>query len=212
MLQLPRVYALTDVHLSGLSHAEQVELLSLGGASLVQLREKRMPALEFFEQAKAAVTVAERSGLRLIVNDRVDVALAVGADGVHLGQDDLPPHAARKLLGPTAILGYSTHNVGQALEAVKLPIDYLAIGPIFQTTTKADTFPVLGLEGLRAVRRAIGDFPLVAIGGITHANARDAIEAGADSIAVISALLSDPNRITELTRNLIQSLSTQRQT
>ncbi|HEU4933364.1 MAG TPA: thiamine phosphate synthase [Pyrinomonadaceae bacterium] len=206
--RLPRVYALTDVQLSGRSHAEQVELLSLGGASLVQLREKRMPALEFFEQAKAAVTVAERSGVRLIVNDRVDIALAVGASGVHLGQDDLPPHAARKLLGPNAILGYSTHNVDQALEAVKLPIDYLAIGPIFQTTTKTDTFPILGLEGLRAVRRTIGDFPLVAIGGITHANARDAIAAGADSVAVISALLSDPNRITALTRSLAQSLST----
>ena len=205
---LPRVYALTDVQLSGRSHAEQVGLLSLGGASLIQLREKRMPALEFFEQAKAAVTVAERSGVRLIINDRVDVALAAGASGVHLGQDDLPPQAARKLLGSTAILGYSTHSVDQALEAVKLPIDYLAIGPIFQTTTKTDTFPVLGLTGLRAVRRAIGDFPLVAIGGITHANARDAIEAGADSIAVISALLSDPNRITELTRSLVQGLST----
>lgn len=207
--RLPRVYALTDAQLSGRSHAEQVELLSLGGASLVQLREKRLPALEFFEQAKAAVTVAERSGVRLIVNDRVDIALAVGASGVHIGQDDLPPQAARKLLGPTAILGYSTHNVDQALEAVKLPIDYLAIGPIFQTTTKTDTFPILGLEGLRAVRRVIGDFPLVAIGGITHANARDAIAAGADSVAVISALLSDPNRITELTRSLIQAFLTQ---
>ncbi|HKU74278.1 MAG TPA: thiamine phosphate synthase [Pyrinomonadaceae bacterium] len=205
-IQLPRVYALTDVQLSGRSHAEQVELLSLGGTSLVQLREKGMPALEFYEQAKAAVTVAERSGVQLIINDRVDVALAVGAHGVHLGQDDLPPVAARELLGANAIVGYSTHTVDQALAAVKLPIDYLAIGPIFQTTTKTDTSPVLGLEGLRVVRRAIGEFPLVAIGGITHANARDAIEAGADSVAVISALLADPHRITEMTRSLIQSL------
>ena len=204
--RLPRVYALTDVRLSGLSHAQQVELLSLGGASFVQLREKRMPALEFYEQARAAVAVAERSGVQLIINDRVDVALAVGARGVHLGQDDLPPEAARKLLGPTAVVGYSTHNVDQALEAVKLPIDYLAIGPIFPTTSKTDTFPVLGLEGLRAVRQAIGDFPLVAIGGITHLNAHEAIEAGADSVAVISALLSDPNRIAQQTRSLIQAL------
>jgi len=141
-----------------------------------------------------------------MINDRVDVAIAVGAQGVHLGQDDLPPEAARKLLGETAIVGYSTHNVDQALEAVKLPIDYLAIGPIFPTTSKTDTFPVLGLEGLRAVRNATGDFPLVAIGGITHANARDAVEAGADSVAVISALLSDPDRITQMTRSLIQTL------
>jgi thiamine-phosphate pyrophosphorylase len=205
--RLPRVYAITDVQLAGRSHAEQVELLSLGGASLVQLREKRMPAMEFYQQAKAAVGVAERSGVRLIINDRVDVAIAVGAHGVHLGQDDLPPQAARKLLGPDAIVGYSTHNVNQALEALKQPIDYLAIGPIFQTTTKTDTSPILGVEGLRAIRRAIGDFPVVAIGGITHTNARDAIEAGADSVAVISALLSDPDRITEATRSLIQALS-----
>jgi thiamine-phosphate pyrophosphorylase len=165
-----------------------------------------MPALDFYEQAKAALAVAERSGVRIIINDRVDVALAIGAHGVHLGQDDLPPEAARELLGAPAIVGYSTHNVDQALEAVKLPIDYLAIGPIFPTTSKPDTFPVIGLKGLRAVRRAIGDFPLVAIGGITHANARDAIEAGADSVALISALLADTNRITETTRSLIQSL------
>jgi thiamine-phosphate pyrophosphorylase len=206
--RLPRVYALTDVQLSGLPHAEQVDLLASGGASLIQLREKRMPALEFYEQAKAAVVVAERCGVRLIINDRVDVAIAVGAHGVHLGQDDLPPLAARKLLGEAAIVGYSTHNVDQALEAVTLPIDYLAFGPIFQTTTKTDTSPVLGLEGLRAVRSVIGDFPLVAIGGITHANARDAIKAGADSVAVISALLPDPNRIPRLTRTLIQTLPT----
>jgi len=204
--RLPRVYALTDVQLAGLSHAQQVELLGLGGASLIQLREKRLPALEFYEQAKAAVNVAERSGVRLIINDRVDVAVAVGAGGVHLGQDDLPAEAARKLLGATAIVGYSTHNVDQALEAVKLPIDYLAIGPIFPTTSKTDTFPVLGLDGLRAVRAAIGEFPVVAIGGITHANARAAIQAGADSVAVISALLADPKRITEMTRSLIQTL------
>ena len=183
--------------------------MRLGEASLVQLRETQMPALEFYEEAKAALSVAERSGVQLIINDRVDVALAVRASGVHLGQDDLPPEAARKLLGANAIVGYSTHNIDQALEAVKLPIDYLAIGPVFPTTSKTDTFPVLGLEGLRAVRRAIRDFPLVAIGGITHSNAHDAIAAGADSVAVISALVSDPKRITEMTRSLIHALASE---
>ena len=206
LCRLPRVYALTDVQLSGRSHAEQVELMSAGGVSLVQLREKEQPALEFYEQARAAVAVAARSGVQLIINDRVDVAVAVGANGVHLGQDDIPPEAARMLLGGEAIVGYSTHNVEQARAALKLPIDYLAVGPIFQTATKSDTSPVLGLEGLRAVRRAIGSFPLVAIGGITQANARTVIEAGADSVAVISALLSNPDRITEATRTLIHSL------
>jgi len=200
-MQLPRVYPLTDVQLSGFSHAEQVRLLSLGGASLIQLREKRMAAVEFYEQAKAA----KQSGVQLIINDRVDIALAVGASGVHLGQDDMPPEAARKLLGPQSIIGYSTHNVDQAISAAKLPIDYLAIGPIFSTMTKSDTAPVLGLDGLRAVRRAIGEFPLVAIGGITSANAREVIDAGADSVAVISALLSAAN-ITTATRSLLHFL------
>lgn len=206
MMRLPRIYALTDVRLSGLTHAEQVRLLSAGGARLIQLREKRMAPEEFYEQAKAAMVVAREKGVQLIVNDRVDVVLAVGAHGVHLGQDDLPIDAARTLLGSEAIIGYSTHNVEQAIEATKLPIDYLAIGPIFATATKDDTAPVLGLDGLRAVRRAIGDFPLVAIGGITLANARDVIEAGADSVAMISALLSDPARISETTQSLLQSL------
>lgn len=212
LFRIPSIYPLTDVQLSGLSHAEQIRLLSRGGATLVQLREKQMSPNEFYEQAKAAVTVAEQCGVRLIINDRVDVALAVGANGVHLGQDDMPPEAARKLLGEQAIVGYSTHNVEQAIEASKLPIDYLAIGPIFTTTTKSDTAPVLGLAGLRTVRQAIGDFPLVAIGGITAANAPDVIEAGADSVAVISALLAYPDRITEATQTLFQSLPLPRQT
>lgn len=202
-MKLPRVYPLTDVQLSGLTHAEQVRLLNLGGASLIQLREKRMPALDFYEQAKAA----QQSGVQLIINDRVDIALAVGAAGVHLGQDDMPPEAARRLLGPHAIIGYSTHNVEQAIDAVKLPIDYVAIGPIFSTATKTDTAPVVGLDGLRAVRRAIGQFPLVAIGGITHANAREAIDAGADSVAVISAVLSQPD-ITAAIRSLLTNCQT----
>ena len=203
---LPRVYALTDVRMAGLSHAEQVELFSQGGASLVQLREKEMATLEFYEEAKAACAVAVQRGVQLIINDRVDVALAVGAHGVHLGQDDMPPEAARKLLGPDAVIGYSTHNLEQAIAATKLPIDYLAIGPIFATTTKSDTAPVLGLDGLRVVRQAMGAFPLVAIGGITVGNAREVIKAGADSVAVISALLSDSTRITEATRSLLQDL------
>ena len=201
--RLPRIYPLTDVHLSGLSHAKQVELLSLGGATLIQLRDKQSPALRFYEHAKAAMDVATRSGVQLIINDRADVALAAGAHGIHLGQDDIPPEAARRILRPGAIIGYSTHTVDQALQGLKLPIDYLAIGPIFQTATKLDTSPTLGLEGLRAVRQAIGNFPLVAIGGISHTNARDVLTAGADSVAVINALFSNPERIAEQTRALI---------
>jgi thiamine-phosphate pyrophosphorylase len=204
--RLPRIYALTDVQLSGISHAEQVRLLSAGGASLIQLREKQMPALQFYEQAQAALVVAEQCGVQLIVNDRVDIAMAVGAHGVHLGQDDMPPEAARRLLGNDAIIGYSTHSVAQAQQALILPIDYLAIGPIFETSTKTDTSPALGLDGLRAVRNAVGNIPLVAIGGISQANASEVIEAGADSVALISALLSVPDQITQRTQALLASL------
>lgn len=209
---LPRVYPLTDVQLSGLSHAEQVELLSLGGASLIQLREKQLPSLQLYEHAKAAVATARKTGTQLIINDRVDIAMAIGAHGVHLGQDDLPSDAARKLLGNEAVIGYSTHNVEQAQQALALPIDYIAIGPIFATASKSDTSPTLGLAGLEAVRQVVGNFPLVAIGGISHANAREVIEAGADSVAVISALLSDPARIADATRTLLHSLPPPRQT
>jgi len=200
--RLPRVYPLTDVQLSGLSHAEQVRLLSLGGATLVQLREKQMAGLQFYEQARAAVA----AGVPLIINDRVDIALAVGAHGVHLGQDDMPPEAARRLLGDEAVIGYSTHNVEQAKKALTLPIDYIAIGPIFTTSSKTNPSPTLGLEGLRAVREAVGNAQLVAIGGISHSTAHAVIEAGADSVAVISALLADPAQISHATQSLITSL------
>lgn len=185
-----RVYPITDTQLSGVSHADQVSLLADGGATFVQLREKNLPALDFYNEAKAALTVARQRGVTLIINDRVDVALALGAPGVHLGQDDLPPDAARKLLGDDAIIGYSTHTVSQAISAASLPVDYIAIGPIFQTSSKANPDPVVGLDGLRAVRKAIGDVRLVAIGGISQENAASVIDGGADSVAVISALLS----------------------
>ena len=205
--QLPRVYPLTDIGIAGLSHAEQVARLCDGGASLIQLREKRMPPRDFYVQAQTALTVARQRGVRLIINDRVDLAQAIGADGVHLGQDDLPAEAARALLGPKAIIGLSTHNVDQARLACYLPIDYLAIGPIFPTTTKDDTAPQMGLAGLRAVRKVIGDFPLVAIGGLTSSNGRQAIAAGADSVAVISALLSNSDQTADCTRALLTSLA-----
>ena len=205
---LPPIYPITSVELSNLSHADQVHLLSLGGATLIQLREKKLPPAPFYEQAKAAVIAAEKHGVQLIINDRADIALAVGAHGVHLGQDDMPPDAARKLLGDDAIIGYSTHNVEQSRQALALPIDYLAIGPIFETSSKTDTSPTLGLDGLRAVRDAVGDAPLVAIGGISHTNAREVIHAGADSVAVISALLSDPAQIPAATRTLLHLCQT----
>ena len=208
--RLPRVYPITDTRVSGLSHAEQVARLAAGGATVVQLRDKHAPPLDFYEQAKAAIEVARQHGVQLIINDRVDIALAVGAGGVHLGQDDLPPQAARALLGDDVVIGFSTHNLAQAIEASTWPIDYLALGPIFATSTKENSDPVVGLELLRAVRRAIGERPLVAIGGISHLNAREAIQAGADSVALISGLFTGPAGVSETLQNLLQSLSQRR--
>jgi thiamine-phosphate pyrophosphorylase len=204
--KLPQIYPITDVSLSRLSHAEQTKRMIAGGAGMVQIREKDLPAGEFFEAARAALIVAHQHQVPLIVNDRADIALLIGAAGVHLGQDDLPPAAARELLGPDAIIGFSTHNLGQAQAATALPIDYLAIGPIFPTSNKKNPDPIVGLDGLREVRRAVPNLPLVAIGGITHDNVRSVIDAGADSVAVIGALLHDPDRIEQATRELIATV------
>ena len=201
-LDLPRVYPITDTRLSGLSHAEQVLHLIRGGAILVQLRAKEATARDFYQQAAAALEVAHRHKARLIINDRVDIALALKADGVHLGQSDLSAEAARRLLGENAIIGFSTHDIPQAAQAATLPVDYIAFGPIFETSTKENPDPVAGLIALRKVRASIGSLPLVAIGGINQTNARSVFEAGADSIAMISRLVSDPARIAENMREM----------
>lgn len=207
--EVPKLYPVTDRRLSGLSHAEQVARLCDGGARLVQLREKHLSPREFYREALEAVRVARSFGAKLIINDRADVALAVGADGVHVGQDDMPPEAARAVLGAGALVGFSTHNVGQASEASALPVSYVAVGPVFDTSSKERPDPVVGLEGVRRVREAVGAaVPLVAIGGITAESARAVLEAGADSIAVIGALLAaaDPAEITRRTRAFLARL------
>lgn len=206
MLALPRLYPITDARLSGLSHAEQVSRFADGGATLVQLREKHLSPAEFYREAEAALEVARRRRVRLIINDRADIALALGADGLHLGQDDLPPEAARKLLGPQALIGFSTHSIEQAIAAARLPVDYIAIGPIFPTSSKQNPDPAVGLDGLRRVRRALGIRPLVAIGGITLETAPDVIAAGADSVAAISLLLREPAKIERRVRELLSRL------
>ena len=184
------LYPITDRHLSGLSHAEQVAQLGDTGVKLIQLREKLETPLKFYAEAEAALRVARDRGVRIIINDRVDIALALEADGVHLGQEDLPPEAARRLLGDDAIIGFSTHNVEQARLAAQLPVDYVAIGPIFPTSTKESAYLPVGLQGLRLAHQALGGIPLVAIGGITSENNRSVLEAGADAVAVISDMWS----------------------
>lgn len=189
-----RLYPLTDRRLSSLSHADQVSRLSEAGATLVQLREKTLTSLAFYREAAAALVVARERGVRIIINDRVDIAAALQADGVHLGQDDLPPAAARRLLGPQAIIGFSTHSLGQAQFAATMPVDYIAIGPIFETSTKDTPDPPIGLQGLSLVRQVLGQIPLVAIGGITARNRQEVLDAGADAVAVIRDIWSPKSR------------------
>ena len=194
-LQLPRIYPITDTTISSLSHVEQVELLLAGGATFIQLREKKAAAREFFDDAKRAMRPAHEAGASIVINDRVDIAMALGARGVHLGQTDMPVVAARELLGQNAIIGYSTHNLDQVKAALHLPIDYLALGPIFATRSKHNPDPVVGLEQLRIAKSIVGKLPLVAIGGIDETSLPGVLSTGVDSVAMISKILSEPDSI-----------------
>jgi len=200
----PKIYAITDARISGISHLEQVERLIAGGIRLVQLREKHASPRDFFESAIPVVDLARRHDVTILINDRVDIALALKADGVHLGQDDLSPADARKILGRDAIIGFSTHSADQARAAVKLPVDYIAIGPVFVTSTKENPDAVVGIQTITAVKSEIlGEKPLVAIGGINSGNFRDVLRAGADSVALIGGLISDAAAITANAEALI---------
>jgi len=187
------VYPITDTALAGgRSHAQIVRLLCRGGASLIQLRDKRADDAGLLAAAVEAAREAEASGARLIVNDRCDIARLSGAAGVHLGDEDLPPEEARRLLGPDAIVGVSTHGLDEALRAARLPVDYVALGPVFATAHASVDRSPLGLEAVRRASSSI-DKPIVAIGGITLDNASDVLEAGAASVAVIGDLMTAPD-------------------
>jgi len=202
---LPKIYPITDTGISGLSHAEQVTRLLAGGATFIQLREKRAAPRAFLTDAADALRIARAQGATLIINDRVDIALAVNADGVHLGQSDMPIQSARRLLGDGAIIGFSTHNLEQVQAALLLPIDYLAFGPIYSTNTKDSADPVVGLAELREASRLVNDLPLIAIGGIDASNLIGTFTAGASSAAVISAVLTPSSQIAKNLRNLTNS-------
>jgi len=203
--KLPRIYPITDRSISGLQHSVQVQMLADGGAALIQIRDKVASAQELFHEIKECMEVARANGATLIVNDRVDIALK--ADGVHLGQDDLPPDMARAILGPDAIIGFSTHRLAQAIEACELPVDYIAIGPVFPTNTKSDHDAPVGIEGVEMVKKAIGNIPLVAIGGIGSEDIDKVLSAGADSVALVSALLSQSGQIAKNTRSAFKIAS-----
>ncbi len=185
------LYVITDSSLSkGRSDREVAELAYEGGAEAVQLRMKNASGKEMLEQAIEIQKIADRKNKMFIVNDRIDIALAAGADGVHLGQDDIPLSYARDILGDDFIIGISVSNEKEAVEAFENGADYIAIGSIFGTTTKDDAGEGIGLEAIIKVRRAVPDIPLVAIGGISLGNIKEVIRAGADSAAVISAVVS----------------------
>lgn len=187
MLELPKLYAITDSQMSNCSHEEIVQMMLSAGARLIQLRDKDASAKELLDAARACARLTREAGAMLIINDRVDVALTAGADGVHLGQEDLSVEEAREILGDDKIIGISTHNPDQFRAALETSANYIAVGPVFQTTTKENPSPVVGLELVREAKK-LTDRPLVAIGGISVERAPEVIAAGADSVAVISAL------------------------
>jgi thiamine-phosphate pyrophosphorylase len=197
MPPLPRLYAILDTRnfLDNNALFAAAEALAAAGCTLIQYRNKSNNVRQMLDQARE---LKERLGTRtrLIMNDRADLCLAAGFDGVHVGQDDLSPESVRKIIGPNRWLGVSTHNPEQLGEADKTSADYLAIGPVFPTSSKKKPDPVIGLEGVRRARQLTRK-PLVAIGGIIRANAASVIGAGADSVAVISDLLKDPRKSAE---------------
>ena len=184
------LYLVTDRSLArGRTTVELVRAAVAGGVTCVQLREKICGTREFIAEARALRAVLRGTGVPLIVNDRVDVALAAGADGVHLGQRDMSVADARRLGPPGWILGVSAESRDDAIRAETEGADYIGVSPVFATSTKTDTAPPLGLDGLRAIRAATG-IPLVAIGGIHEENARAVIRAGADGLAAVTAIVS----------------------
>jgi len=189
MIVMPRLYAVADQTFG--DPVQLAKALFSGGVQLVQIRDKMATAQTLLAEVEEALKAAP-PGVRIIVNDRSDVARIAGAAGVHLGQGDLAPAFARRALASGQIVGYSTHSLSQALDADKEPVDYIAVGPIFATTTKVNPDPVIGLDRLREICSKVTK-PVVAIGGITLETARDVLSCGATSVAVIGDLLKHGN-------------------
>jgi len=187
------LYLVTDRGLSlGRPLNEVVEAAVKGGVTMVQLREKDCSGREFYELSMQMKTLLKPYRIPLIINDRLDIALACNAEGIHIGQDDIPYPIVRKLMGKDKIIGLSVENIQDAEDANKLDVDYIGISPVFSTLTKTDTASALGLKGVKEITR-ISRHPSVGIGGINRTNARDIILAGADGISVVSAIMSVQN-------------------
>jgi len=187
------LYLVTDRDLSrGRTTIEVVKAAVHGGVTCVQLREKSCSTKEFIEDALRIKDFLKAHYIPLIINDRIDVAMAVQADGVHLGQSDMPLEMAKAILKDSMIIGISAESVEDAVEAEKGGADYIGVSPVFATPTKTDTAPPLGLEGIQAIRRGV-QIPIVGIGGLNKDNCADVIRSGADGIAVVSAIVSADN-------------------
>jgi thiamine-phosphate pyrophosphorylase len=205
---LPRLYTIADAQVlaaRGITLADFARGLRGAGVTLVQYRDKTGSPQEILAAAAVLHEQFANSGARLIMNDRADLAVLAGFDGVHVGQEDLPPEDARTVVGLNRIVGVSTHNDAQLRAADQTSAGYIAIGPVFATGTKQNPDPVVGLAGIRRAR-ALTQRPLVAIGGITRANARSVLEAGADSVAVISALAVPGNNAEQVARDFLELL------
>jgi len=187
------LYLVTDRGLCGDRSLEDVVLRSVrGGARYVQIREKDQSTRDFIEEAVRIKHILEPFHVPLIINDRIDVALAMKADGVHVGQDDMPYAMARALMGPSAIVGLSVERWEDVEEAEVLDCDYIGVSPVFDTPTKTDTKGAWGLDGLARIK-AFSRHPLVAIGGLNASNTADVVKAGADCVAVVSAICAAPD-------------------
>ena len=202
----PRLYVILDAALLTRPALQLVRELAQAGVRLMQYRNKLGPAREVLTTSRELVEVLSPSGVSVIVNDRADIAMIAGADGVHLGQEDLEVEQARGIIGADRWVGVSTHNLEQFRSAAATSADYIAVGPVFATSSKANPDPVIGTEFIREVRR-LTDKPIVAIGGITLETAGSVIAAGADSVAVISDILraGDP---AERARRYLEVLGT----
>ena len=191
--ELPRIYPITDKRLSRKnSHLAILKELRRGGARFVQIRDKDTPARELLRDLKKCLEYAAARDMTLILNDRSDLVLAAGLMGVHLGQEDIPPEAARALLGKKRLIGYSTHTTAQVRLSLSLPVDYIGFGPVYATATKAIAHGAAGLKKLALACRT-ASAPVVAIGGIGLKEIRPVLEAGAASAAVISAIMTAEN-------------------
>ncbi len=197
------VYVITDRHVGrGRSHEEMTAAAIAGGATVVQLRDKTATTRQLVDAASRMLALTRQAGVPLIINDRVDVALGVDADGAHVGQDDLPASIARRLLGPGKILGVSAGTEAEAVAAERDGADYVGVGPVFEALAKADAGPPIGVDTLRRIVRVVR-IPVVAIGGILHEHAPELIRAGAAGVAVINAVFAEPDIITA-TRRLVE--------